>query len=129
MDGERLVTLDHSEVVRAVQRAMAEQLQRDGRLEADMELGLVFYSTTPDDMRIVGTVRRYGQTLFELTGSRAQLSAVAAQLALSKLASAERKGLEAAADVRWRTVQFADENETFDRFIVDVAFRGRVEVQ
>jgi len=124
-----MVTLDHTEVVRAVQHAMAVQLQRDGRLEKDMELGMVFYSDVPEQMYVLGSVQRCGRTLFELKGDRPQLCAVATQLALTKLTPAERSGLAAAADVHWRTVQFTSDGQSFDRFLVDVAFRRRGQPQ
>lgn len=121
--GGRLVTVDHNEMVRAVQQAMAQQLQKDGRLRPGMELGLIFFSQRADEVQVVGRVRSAGQVLFELKGARPHLSAVATQLALAKLSPAERSGLQPSARVHWRTVRFTSEQESIDRFMVDVEFQ------
>ncbi len=120
-----MVSLGHQELVGGVQRAVAQQLQRDGRLQAGMELGLVFCLHTPQDMSVSCTVRRYGQILFELNGGRSQLCAVATQLALDKLEPEERSGLEPQAQVRWRALRFTGEHEHMDQFVAEVEFRER----
>lgn len=122
---ERLVTVDHSEVVRGVQEAMVGQLRRDGRLGPGMELGLAFYATAADDLHVVGRVRRGSQVLFELQGRKPQLSAIVAGLALAKLRPDEQRTLEPAADVHFRLVHFTADDETVDRFMADVSFRSR----
>jgi len=125
MHSDRLVTLDHSEVVHALQTALAKQLQRDGRLEREMELGLHFYAQAPDDMSLVAKVCRHGKLLFELKGGRPHLAAVVTQLALDKLSSIERYQLEPTATVRWRAMKFSGDETTIERFMVDVEFRKR----
>lgn len=104
---------------------MAAQLARDGKLTADMELGLIFYTQDPEDLQVVGQVRQHGQVLFELKGNKGQLAAVATQLALAKLPPAVRGQLGSSAAVRWRLVHFADEEESFDRCMADVEFQSR----
>jgi hypothetical protein len=125
VQSDRLVSLDHSEIVLGVQTALAKQLQRDGRLEQEMELGLLFYAEKPDDMRLVAQVCRHGQLLFELKGGRPHLAAVATQLALDKLSPTERSQLEPKAEVRWRAIKFSGTDTTLERFMVDVEFRKR----
>jgi hypothetical protein len=119
---ERVVTLEHSELVRGVQQAMAAQLRRDGRLQPGMELGLLFYAPAPDDLYVVGRVKQGPTVLFELKGHKPQLSAIAADLALARLTPAEQRTLRPSVDVRWRVVQFTGEDEVVDRFLADVAF-------
>lgn len=126
MQGRRVVTLDHSDLVSGVQRAMAEQLRRDGRLQSGMEIGLVFCLLTREEISVCCTVRRFGQALFELKGGRPQLCAVATQLALDKLEPDERRGLEPLAQVHWRAVRFTDGDGSADRFLADVEFYERV---
>jgi hypothetical protein len=120
----RTIALDHNELVRAVQQAMAAQLARDGYTEPGIELGLLFSSHREDDLTVIGSVRRHGQVLCELKGSRNQLCAIATQLALTKLTLGERQGLRQPARVRWRVVHFTDDSggEGEDRFMADVEF-------
>jgi hypothetical protein len=125
MQSDRLVSLDHSEIVSGVQTALAKQLQRDGRLEKEMELGLLFYAKKPDDLSLVAKVSRHGKVLFELKGGRPHLAAVAIQLALDKLSPLERCQLEPQAQVRWRAIKFTGDESTLERFMVDVEFRKR----
>jgi|GEM_PF-5232327 len=125
MERVRTISLDHAELVRAVQQAMVDQLRRDGRLGPGLELGLLFYADTPDDMQVVGRVREGSKVLFELTGRKPQLSALATQMALAKLESEERQMLAPEATVEWRSVRFSGEGEPLDRFFADVAFRRR----
>lgn len=125
MEDERIVSLDHTDLIRAVQQAMAGQLRRDGRLRPGSELGLFFYATGPDDLHVVGRVRQGSQVLFELTGRKPHLSAVATQLALDRLSPDERQGLAPEARVSWRNVRFTGDGEPLDRFFVDVAFSRR----
>lgn len=122
---ERHVTLAHSELIGAVQQAMVDQLRRDGRLRSDMELGLVFYSESADDICVRGTVRRLGRVVYELQGARAQLAAVATQLALQKLSPDHRRAIVPGAQVRWRAVRFLAGTEEMERFMVDVHFQTR----
>lgn len=116
------IALEHHELVRAVQEAMAQQLRRDGRLNGDAELGLVFFTDRGNDLRVKGIVRRAGETLWELSGGRTQLSAIATELALSKLPPRLHRSLQSTAVVRWRALRFVDENEEVDRFAADVEF-------
>lgn len=125
MTGECVVTLDHTDLVRAVQEAMAAQLRRDGKLRSGMELGLTFYATTTDDLHVVGRVRQGGRVLHELTGRKSHLSAVAAQLALNRLKPGERQNLLPTAAVHWRVVRLTDADESLDRFMADVHFLHR----
>ena len=125
MEDVRIVSLDHSELISAVQQAMAGQLRRDGRLLPGAELGLLFYASSPDDLHVVGRVRQGSQVLLELTGRKAQLSAVATQLALDRLPPAERRCLAPDARVEWRNVRFTGDGEPLDRFFADVTFRRR----
>jgi hypothetical protein len=120
----RTIALDHDELVQAVQQAMTAQLARDGYTEPGTELGLVFASHREDDLTVIGSVRRHGQVLCELNGSRNQLCAVATQLALTKLPLLERQGLRPPARVRWRVVHFTGdaEGEAEDRFMANVEF-------
>lgn len=124
MGPAKMVTVDHTELIAGVQQVMVEQLRRDGRLSRDMELGLLFYAHTPDNVHVVGRVRRCGEVLFELKGSGPHLCAVATQLALEKLRPEERRALAPTAEVRWRTIRFTGESEAdaLDRFMVDVQF-------
>lgn len=125
MAAERVITLDHSELVGAVQRAMAEQLRRDGRLGPEMELGLLFYADSPDDVHVVGRVRQGARVLFELKGRKPQLTALATRLALDRLPAEERRELVLSAEVAWRAVRFTAGGEQLDRFMADVTFRKR----
>lgn len=122
MPGTRMVTLGHQELVCGVQRAVTGQLRRDGRLEAGMELGLVFCLHTPEEISVVCTVRRDGQLVYELNGDQAQLCAVAAQLALDKLEPQVRKGLEPVAEVRWRSVRTTVNDPRTEQFFANVTF-------
>lgn len=119
------ISVQHEELVQAVQVAMAAQLERDGYLTGDTELGLLFYAQRSDEMTVVGSVRRGGQTLFQLKGSRADLCALAAQLALDKLSPRETRGLGSNASVRWRTFRLEDGPEPVDRFLAEVEFQYR----
>lgn len=121
----RLIQLDHSEVVAAVQRVMFAQLYRDGRYQRDMELGLTFYAESVGAMRVEGTVRHQGQVLYALAGSSSDLCAIATDLALSKLAPEESRGYRPAASVRFRVVKFTGDEGSIDRIMVDVEFQGR----
>lgn len=119
---ERVVSLLHSEVVRAVQEALAQQLTRDGKAAPGQELGLTFYAITADQMTVVCDVREGGRTLFQMQGGPAQLAAVAAGVALRRLSPAERRSIAGEASVRWRSVRLASDGEEIDRFFVDVTF-------
>lgn len=119
---ERVISLLHSEVVRAVQEALAQQLTRDGRAAPGQELGLTFYALTADQMTVVCDVRGGGRRLFQMHGGPAQLAAVAAGVALGRLSPTERKSIAGDATVRWRSVQFTGGGEAVDRFFVDVTF-------
>lgn len=119
---ERVISLLHSEVVRAVQEALAQQLTRDGKASPGQELGLTFYALTADQMTVVCDVREGGRTLFQMQGGPAQLAAVAATIALRRLSPAERKAIAGEASVRWRSVRLASGGEAIDRFLVDVTF-------
>jgi hypothetical protein len=119
---ERVISLLHSEVVRAVQEALAQQLRRDGRAAPGQELGLTFYATTPDQMTVLCDVRAGGRSQFQLKGGPAQLVAVAAGAALQRLTASERKRVAGDATVRWRSVRLASGGEALDRLFVDVTF-------
>lgn len=125
---ERVISLLHSEVVRAVQEALAQQLTRDGKASPGQELGLTFYALTADQMTVVCDVREGGRTLFQMQGGPAQLAAVAASLALRRLSPAERQAVAGEALVRWRSVRLASDGEAIDRFFVDVTFPLQPEV-
>lgn len=120
-----IISVQHEELIQAVQLAMAAQLERDGYLTPDTELGLLFYAERPDEMRVVGSVRRAGQTLFQLKGDRSDLCAVAARLALEKLSPRESRGLTSSASVRWRTFRLNEGPEPVDRFLAEVEFQYR----
>lgn len=122
---ERVISLLHSEVVRAVQEAMAGQLIRDGKAAPGRELRLTFYALSADQMTVVCDVREAGRTSFQMHGGPAQLAAVAAGVALRRLGPAERKAVSGDASVRWRSVRFTDQGAAIDRFFVDVTFRLR----
>lgn len=119
------ISVQHEELVQAVQLAMAAQLERDGYLTPDTELGLLFYAERPEEMRVVGSVRRGGQILFQMKGSRADLCAVAANLALGKLSPAQSRGLSSSASVRWRTFRLTEGPEPVGRFLAEVEFQYR----
>ena len=121
----RTVQLDHSEIIRATQKAMVSQLHRDGRLPKGAELGLTFYSHSPEDMQVLGTLRLGGRVLHRLRGTRQQLCAIATQSALDRRSGAEKRGYLPQAQVRWRLVEFRSDDEIVDRFIVDVEFQER----
>jgi len=122
---DRLISLDHSEIVHGVQMALTRQLERDGRLGQGLELGLLFYAEKHDGLNLVAQVRHNGKLLFELKGGRPHLAAVATQLALDKLPPMERSQFEPNASVRWRAIKFTGNESTLERFMVDVEFHKR----
>jgi hypothetical protein len=119
---ERVISLLHSELVRAVQAALANQLIRDGKAEPDQELGLTFYALAHDQLEVLCAVRAKGRTLLQMRGGPSQLAAVAASEALKRLSPAERQRIAGDAIVRWRLVQFSGGGEAVDRFFADVTF-------
>ncbi|HLO02194.1 MAG TPA: hypothetical protein VK191_03690 [Symbiobacteriaceae bacterium] len=120
---ERVISLLHSEVIRAVQEALAQQLKQDGKAAPGQELGLTFYASTADQMTVVCEVREGGRPLFQMQGGPAQLAAVAAGVALRRLSPAERRRVAGDAAVRWRSVRLdSGGGEALDRFFVDVTF-------
>lgn len=121
----RLIQLDHSEVVKAVQVAMVRQLHRDGRYFEDMELGLTIYAPSLDDAHATASVRYKGKDLFNMEGNRSQLCAVVTDLALSKLAKGESQRYRPQASVRWRMVRLSDEDGSKDIIVADVEFCER----
>lgn len=121
----RTVQLDHSEIIKATQKAMFTQLSRDGRLPQGADLGLMFYSQSPGDMQVLGTLRLGGQVLHQLRGTRQQLCAIATQTALDRLSAVEQRGCLPQAQVHRRQVTFKGEDTVLDRFFVDVEFRER----
>lgn len=124
---ERVISLLHSEVIRAVQQALAQQLSRDGRAAPGQELGLTFYAPTAEQMSVVCEVREGGRPLFEMRGGPAQLAGVAAGVALLRLSTAEQRRIAGDASVHWRSVRLASGGEALDRFFVDVTFTLRPE--
>lgn len=119
---ERVISLLHSDLVRSVQAALADQLIRDGKATPDQELGLTFYAVAHDQLEVLCEVRARGNTLFQMRGGPTQLAAVAASEALKRLSAEERQRIAGDATVRWRLVQFSGSGEAVDRFFVDVTF-------
>ena len=124
----RTFIVGHDEITKGVRQAMVDQLRRDGELRPGMEIGLIFYSSDPQDMRVDASVLLEGGGSILISGNRNQISRVIKNIVAAKLGP-EAKKYKPAAEVHFQSNRSTDKNgDTEDAFFALVELEEKESV-